>query len=74
MPTQKRVPPTQVKDPPAAPTDTRGNVRVYSDLPRAVANELAILAIRSGVSKRALMTMLIMNAVNPPRPLSTTGE
>ena len=43
--------------------DSRGNVRVYTDVPRAIAKEFAILAIRRGKSKRALMADLIMRAV-----------
>lgn len=43
--------------------DARGNVRVYTDIPPRVAKEFAILAIRRGVSKRALMADLIMRAV-----------
>lgn len=43
--------------------DTRGNVRVYTDVPVKVAQDFAILAIRRGKSKRALMAELIMSAV-----------
>lgn len=45
------------------PKDTRGNVRIYTDVPEHVAKEFKILAIRRGVSIRALMSQLIMQAV-----------
>lgn len=43
--------------------DSRGNVRIVVDLPKNVAQEFAVLAIRRGETKRALMARLIMNAV-----------
>lgn len=43
--------------------DTRGNVRIYTDVPPKVAEDFAILAIRRKKSKRALMAELIMGAV-----------
>jgi hypothetical protein len=48
---------------PRLPTDSRGNKRVYTDVPAHIAQEFAILAIRRKVSKRALMAQLIMDAV-----------
>lgn len=46
-----------------AVTDARGMTRVITDVPRRVGEEFAILAIRRGMSKRALMAKLIMDAV-----------
>lgn len=46
-----------------AVTDARGMTRVITDVPRKVGEEFAILAIRRGMSKRALMAKLIMDAV-----------
>jgi hypothetical protein len=43
--------------------DARGKVRVYADIDKAVAVELAVLAIRRGVSKKALLELLILEAV-----------
>lgn len=45
------------------PQDSRGNMRLYTDIPVNVAQEFAVLAIRRGLSKRDLMAELIMNAV-----------
>lgn len=58
MATHKR--PTPRADP---GQDSRGNVRLYADIPEQVAKEFKILAIRRGVTYRALMARLIMDAV-----------
>lgn len=43
--------------------DSRGMVRVYVDLPKNVAQELAVLAVRRDVPKKTLVAELIMSAV-----------
>jgi len=48
---------------PTQPADSKGNTRIFTDVPVHVAQEFAILAIRRGLSKRALMAKLIMDAV-----------
>lgn len=45
------------------PVDARGNVRIYTDVPKAIAQEFAILAVRRETTKRALMAKLIMDEV-----------
>lgn len=45
------------------PIDARGNVRIYTDVPKAIAQEFAILAVRRDTTKRALMAKLIMDEV-----------
>lgn len=45
------------------PTDSRGNMRIYTDVPAHVGKEFKVLAIRRGISIRALMAKLIMDAV-----------
>ena len=45
------------------PVDSRGNVRVYADVPKSVAQEFTILAVRRDMSKRDLLAKLIMDAV-----------
>lgn len=42
--------------------DARGTVRVYADINRDVATELAVLAVRRGVSKKSLLELLILEA------------
>ena len=43
--------------------DSRGLTRIYTDVPRHIAQEFAVLAVRRDTSKRALMAELIMKAV-----------
>lgn len=43
--------------------DSRGNVRIYTDIPRSVATEFSVMAIRRNMTKRALMARLITDAV-----------
>ncbi len=49
------------------PVDSRGNVRIYTDVPKNIAQEFSILAVRRETSKRALMAELIMDAVTGKR-------
>jgi len=44
-------------------TDSKGRVRISTDIPESVAVEFGVLAIRRRMSKRALMERLIMDAV-----------
>lgn len=48
---------------PGGGTDSRGNKRIYADVPAHIASELKILAIRRRITMQALMAELIMNAV-----------
>jgi len=48
----------------ARPTDSRKLVRIYCDVPSHIAEEFAVLAIRRGASKRALMAELIMSELS----------
>ncbi len=55
--------------PPAAPmpqavsVDSKGNQRVYVDLPRALVVKFNVLAAMRGVTKRAYMTALFSDAI-----------
>lgn len=44
-------------------TDSKGMKRIFTDVRPDIYKEFAILAIRRGTSKRALMAKLIMDAV-----------
>lgn len=50
---------------PAAPpmTDSKGNQRVYVDLPRALVTRLNVMAAQRNMQKRVLITSLLMNAI-----------
>lgn len=60
MPSAKR--PLVRTDPGRA--DSAGNVRIYTDVPANIGKEFKVLAIRRGISYRALMAELIMSAVS----------
>ena len=45
------------------PVDSRGNVRVYADVPRDIAQEFTIMCVRRNTSKRAMIAQLITNAL-----------
>lgn len=51
---------------PQAPpmVDSKGNQRIYVDLPRALVQRYNILAAMRGVNKRTLITSLLTDAIN----------
>jgi hypothetical protein len=49
--------------PAPAPVDSRGNVRVYIDLPPDVARKFNVLAAMRGVAKRVLLAEIVRDAV-----------
>lgn len=52
--------------------DSRGNVRIVADIPKGLADEFAILAIRRGFkNKRELVIRLITDAVSGKIPLKS---
>lgn len=63
MATSKK-PPTAPAPAPAPSVDSKGNQRVYVDLPRALVVKFNVLAAMQGVTKRALMTTLLVDAIN----------
>ncbi len=44
--------------------DSRGNVRVYIDLPSALVRKFNVLAAMRGLSKRGLLAQIVEQAVN----------
>lgn len=46
-----------------AAVDSRGKVRIYADISKKDADELAILAIRTGVPKKEMLARIIRQAV-----------
>lgn len=55
---------TKTRADPGTVTDSRGNMRIYTDVPAHIGKEFKVLAIRRNTSIRALMAQLIMDAVN----------
>lgn len=47
-----------------ASVDSKGNQRVYVDLPRGLVQRFNVLAAMKGVTKRGLMTSLLTDAIN----------
>jgi hypothetical protein len=43
--------------------DSRGNVRIYADIPETVSTELAVLALRRRIPKKDLITEILAAAV-----------
>lgn len=62
MATKKPAPPAAI--PQAVVVDSKGNQRVYVDLPRALVLKFNVLAAMKGVTKRAYMTALFSEAIN----------
>lgn len=48
---------------PSRAVDSRGSVRIYADVPKHIAQEFAVLAVRRDKAKRTLLAELIMAAV-----------
>lgn len=44
--------------------DSKGNRRIYVDLPTPLITKMNVLAAMKGVTKRAIITMLLTDAVN----------
>lgn len=61
----KQPPPTPAGKRAVSPIDSRGNTRVYADIPANIAQELKILAIRTNKTTKELLADLIMKAVKP---------
>lgn len=58
---KKTVTPPRVRAEPIG-ADARGKVRVYCDIGKPEAIELAVLAARRGLTRKALLELLIMEA------------
>lgn len=54
--------PSKARESPASTADARGKVRIYADVSVAAATELAVLAAKRRLSKKALLELLIMEA------------
>jgi hypothetical protein len=59
----KKTPSTPAVLPQAVSVDSKGNQRVYVDLPRALVVKFNVLAAMRGVTKRAYMTALFSDAI-----------
>lgn len=58
---KKTAPPAAM--PQAVSVDSKGNQRVYVDLPRALVVKFNVLAAMRGVTKRSYMTALFSDAI-----------
>ena len=50
--------------PALVPADSKGNRRIYADLPASLITKFNILAATRGVTKRSLITTLLADAIN----------
>lgn len=48
----------------AATVDSKGNQRVYVDLPKALVTKFNVMAAMKGVTKRSYMSALLAEAIN----------
>lgn len=60
MATKKTTPATM----PASMVDSKGNRRIYVDLPASLIVRFNVLAAMKGVTKRALLTTLLSDAIS----------
>lgn len=58
---KKTAPPAAL--PQAVVVDSKGNQRVYVDLPRALVVKFNVMAAMKGVTKRSYMTSLLSDAI-----------
>jgi hypothetical protein len=63
MATAKKTSPPTAALPQAVSVDSKGNQRVYVDLPRALVVKFNVLAAMRGVTKRSYMTALFSEAI-----------
>lgn len=54
---------TRTTRPATAPTDSRGTMRVYVDLPKESVRRFNVLAAMRGMPKRALLAQIVEEAV-----------
>lgn len=56
--------PASTLQPVAAVVDSKGNQRVYVDLPKALVMKFNVMAAMKGVTKRSYMSALLAEAIN----------
>jgi hypothetical protein len=63
MKTKAKRPEPKARAAPGGTEDVRGNVRVYADIHKGAATELAVMAARRNLTKKALLELLIYQAM-----------
>ena len=64
MASKKSTAPAPALQPVAATVDSKGNQRVYVDLPKALVTKFNVMAAMKGVTKRSYMSSLLQDAIN----------
>lgn len=64
MASVKKSTPAQTPTPIVATVDSKGNQRVYVDLPKALVTKFNVMAAMKGVTKRSYMSALLAEAIN----------
>lgn len=59
---KKPTPGRQPQRVPSIQEDARGKVRIYADIDRPTAVDLSILALRKGLTRKAMLEVIIMEA------------